>query len=488
MRVQVGKNMTSPSSSQPQRQLRDTLPSVSTMQNQRRRPVTLHVDVLDDHGCDESMNPSGASPSAHNFNGRSTGSTFRMDGVSIGRDYWRLNGRTLSRGELSLAQQQVTLCEVIGRGAFSTVYRAMWNRTTNGPISGVNSQNAENLKPSAKADIRVNNIVDTQKPRSNTGSKIVSVKTFRLMESSSWSSRSKSEERKHRNMLIRELKALYRQTTEKEDDDDEDTRTMKSSSCLIMLHGAFLVDVDTVAMVLEYMDQGSLHDYILANGSLLRPSTDKTDTSSSSNTRLIASVTYQMLLGLEHLHAHHIVHRDFKPANVLLHSEGSVKLCDFGLASLGTNNENVSLNTTMIGTTKYMAPERLRPKAYYGRSSDVWSLGLVVMECITGEPPWNSITSIIDLSVTLQDEICQAQQVLEFHDVQFQQKGSESLEQSTIGCRPAAIDSPGLEEILLSCLRKDPGTSLLWSEVLSITFSATCSAFIFFSFSQAHAS
>ena len=65
-----------------------------------------------------------------------------------------------------------------------------------------------------------------------------------------------------------------------------------------------------------------------------------------------------------------------KPGNVLLDTKGNVKLCDFGLASLSSDR---SLQTTMVGTTFYMAPERLRAQQY-GRSSDLWSFGLVILE------------------------------------------------------------------------------------------------------------
>jgi serine/threonine protein kinase len=111
-----------------------------------------------------------------------------------------------------------------------------------------------------------------------------------------------------------------------------------------------------------------------------------------------ASVAFQMLWGLSYLHYERILHRDIKPGNVLLHSNGRVKLCDFGIASLSDQ----SLNTTIVGTSRYMAPERLRALPY-GRSSDIWSLGLVLLECITGECPWKESNNIISLVVTVED-------------------------------------------------------------------------------------
>jgi serine/threonine protein kinase len=90
--------------------------------------------------------------------------------------------------------------------------------------------------------------------------------------------------------------------------------------------------------------------------------------------------------------------KDIKPGNILLNSAGQVKWCDFGIVSLSES----SLSTTVVGTTRYMAPERLRAKPY-GRSSDIWSLGLVLLECLAGECPWKESTSIVTLVVTIEE-------------------------------------------------------------------------------------
>jgi serine/threonine protein kinase len=71
------------------------------------------------------------------------------------------------------------------------------------------------------------------------------------------------------------------------------------------------------------------------------------------------------------------------------------------MAALQQGSE-VSLNTTVLGTRKFMAPERLRAKLY-GRSSDIWSFGLILLECVTGLPPWKDVTSVVDLLVTVEE-------------------------------------------------------------------------------------
>lgn len=93
------------------------------------------------------------------------------------------------------------------------------------------------------------------------------------------------------------------------------------------------------------------------------------------------------------------IYRDIKPENSLLNSNGVVKLCDFGQLVQAED----SLHKTAVGTTIYMAPERLRGQTY-GGLSDVWSFGSVLLQCLTGHsPPWTNVQSIVDLLVTVED-------------------------------------------------------------------------------------
>lgn len=114
----------------------------------------------------------------------------------------------------------------------------------------------------------------------------------------------------------------------------------------------------------------------------------------------LASIAYQMLWGLSYLHYESLLHRDIKLENTLLNSSGQVKLSDFGISAQRPSQDD--MNTTLIGTTRYMSLERLLGKPY-GSPSDVWSLGLVLLECALGASPFLDTASTIDLILTLEE-------------------------------------------------------------------------------------
>ena len=103
-----------------------------------------------------------------------------------------------------------------------------------------------------------------------------------------------------------------------------------------------------------------------------------------------AHVFGQIVHGLANAHAAGIVHRDIKPGNLLLTTDGLVKVIDFGLAKLGSGS-NITATGATLGTVSYMSPEQINGDAADARA-DVWSLGAVLYEMLTGRPAFDGPT------------------------------------------------------------------------------------------------
>jgi len=103
----------------------------------------------------------------------------------------------------------------------------------------------------------------------------------------------------------------------------------------------------------------------------------------------------QASAALGHAHEHGIVHRDVKPANLLLRDDGLLKVTDFGIARALDATTQLTQVGTLLGTASYVAPEQARGEAV-GPSADVFSLGVVLYEALTGQAPW-PIESLAEL-------------------------------------------------------------------------------------------
>ena len=100
----------------------------------------------------------------------------------------------------------------------------------------------------------------------------------------------------------------------------------------------------------------------------------------------VVDIAVQTALGLKSAHEKGIVHRDIKPANLMLTEEGLVKIMDFGLAQLAEGSK-LTKTETILGTPAYMSPEQARREPT-DRRTDVWSLGVVIYEMVTGRLPF----------------------------------------------------------------------------------------------------
>mmetsp|Transcript_431 Transcript_431/g.1222 ORF Transcript_431/g.1222 Transcript_431/m.1222 type:complete len:221 (-) Transcript_431:75-737(-) len=123
---------------------------------------------------------------------------------------------------------------------------------------------------------------------------------------------------------------------------------------------------------MEYMDGGSLLQVLMDHGKIPE--------------KYLAEISRQVLLGLLYLHKERrILHRDIKPSNLLLNQNGEVKITDFGVSGQLANS--VSKCVSWVGTITYMSPERISGQKY-GYDSDIWSLGLSLVECALGRFPY----------------------------------------------------------------------------------------------------
>jgi serine/threonine protein kinase len=167
---------------------------------------------------------------------------------------------------------------------------------------------------------------------------------------------------------------------------------------------------------MELLDHGTLKDRLRQQGPIPWPQA--------------AAYGAQIASALQHAHNHGVIHRDLKPSNLFFAEDGRLVLGDFGIA-LDVEEGDVSEEGTTVGTYLYMSPEQIRADDEISGKADIYSLGCVMYEMLTGQPP--------------------------FTGTNFAQIWEKHLHADPIGILDAGINCPlWLERLVLKMLAKDP--------------------------------
>ena len=166
-------------------------------------------------------------------------------------------------------------------------------------------------------------------------------------------------------------------------------------------------------IVMEYVEGITLKTYIEKKGQL--------------SFKEAVSIAIQVGRGIEAAHNKNIVHRDIKPQNIMISTEGKVKVTDFGIARAATSN---TISSDVMGSVHYSSPEQAR-NGFVDGKSDIYSLGIVMYEMVTGRVPFDGDTTVVVAIQHLQEEIV-----------------------------PPSVYAPNLpismEKIILKCTQKNP--------------------------------
>jgi len=183
----------------------------------------------------------------------------------------------------------------------------------------------------------------------------------------------------NRNVAVKVLK------TEFANDKEFLTRFNKEAQAAAAIASPNIVNVydvghdgDTHYIVMEYVEGNTLKEYIDANGMLSWQET--------------VEFAIQICSALDKAHKNGVVHRDIKPQNIILTTDGVLKVTDFGIAR-ASSNETLNMNESTMGSVHYFSPEQARG-GYTDEKSDIYSLGVVMYELITGTLPFNGESPI----------------------------------------------------------------------------------------------
>lgn len=267
----------------------------------------------------------------------------------------------------SISLDEVDTMDELGKGNYGTVYKVRHSRPKmRVPGQGLRGNMSTRPSPTSTSSMTSDESLASAPAKTGTGI-IMAMKEIRLeLDDAKFAA------------IIMELDVLHRCI----------------SPFIVSFYGAFFQE-GSVYICLEFMDGGSI-DKLYSDGipeSVLR------------------KIALSTVMGLKCLKdEHNIIHRDVKPTNILVNTRGEVKICDFGVSG----NLVASIAKTNIGCQSYMAPERISGGGVaqaganpgggtYSVQSDVWSLGLTIVECAMGRYPYppetyNNIFSQLSVS------------------------------------------------------------------------------------------
>lgn len=278
-----------------------------------------------------------------------------------------------SGSKFMLSLDELQTLEELGKGNYGTVYKVLRKGTAAGPRRGSFSRVNSTASQSSSSSGDPTPEEKERSPLSRTSTDPVSGTVMAMKEI-----RLELDENKFA-QIIMELDVLHK----------------CRSPYIIDFYGAFFQE-GAVYICMEHMDAGSV-DKLYQGGV---------------SEGVLRKIAFSTVMGLKTLKDdHNIIHRDVKPTNILVNTRGEIKLCDFGVSG----NLVASIAKTNIGCQSYMAPERIATggtqavggaPGTYGVQSDIWSLGLSLLECAMGcypYPPetYNNIFSQLSVLIPL---------------------------------------------------------------------------------------
>ena len=200
------------------------------------------------------------------------------------------------------------------------------------------------------------------------------------------------------------------------------------------------LDHPNIVPIYEVNEYGGSHYFSmkLIEGSSLADRVEELRKDRNKAVQLMAKVAR----AVHFAHQRGILHRDLKPANILLDKEGQPHVTDFGLAKRTTGDSGMTQSGAIVGTPSYMAPEQAAAKKDLTTAVDVYSLGAILYELLTGRPPFRGTTPLETLMQVMEKE----------------------------PARPRTLDRTidrDLETIVLKCLVKTPGQRYASAEALA---------------------